>query len=440
MSVNAELFASLERRIAALEAAHAQPQPHPHPLPATYTVQPGDTLSRIAAQHFVTVTELATWNDIQDLDRIRVGDVLVVSAPAAGPEPEPEPEPGPSPEPEPQPEPGALTNLTAVADAEYVVLGWAGATTIHLYADDHDASGAYVRSTDQGVVTGTTSRRGPMGELSWTYHFSARVVAADGTLGETLHKFPPVTLASATPQPQPTPTPTPQPQPTPGGSDPGNVVARVPFDGTTSDPFQGFDTGDSGIRQWSDSGPNTFKIVEHQGKKRGRAQITGGPHGNDIRAEGIVVKSGTTSALKLRPGDEYWFGDTIIIGEGFPPRHFNNVLQWKNDGTGSAPMYFGAWDGGMQLRTSGRTLRCGDIDFGREHRYVFGVLFNPDGRGWVEVWRDGTRTLPRTSISSLHPGKESYPKVGYYRGDEIVGTGAVYHHDYRVGRTRASVE
>lgn len=431
--VTVESFAALERRVAALEGAEPQPQPGP----STYVVQPGDTLSRIAALHFVTVADLTTWNRISDPDRIRVGDVLRVSAPAAEPQPEPSPEP--EPEPEPQPEPGALTDLTATTDGPYVVLAWKGAPKIHLTAEDYDSDGELIDETDQGIVTGSPQRRGPMGRRDGaSYRFSARPVS-DGTEGELyvfpLATFPVESEPTPDPAPQPGPQPTPQPSPTPGG-----LVAHVPFDGTTADPFEGFDTGDSGIRQWSDNGPNTFKIVDFQGKKRGRAQITGGPHSRDIRAEGIVVKLGTTSALKLRPGDEYWFGDTIIIGDGFPPRHFNNVLQWKNDGTGSAPMYFGAWDGGMQLRTSGRTLRCGDIDFGREHRYVFGVLFNPDGRGWVEVWRDGTRTLPRTPISSLHSGKESYPKVGYYRGDEIAGTGAVYHRDYRIGRSRASVE
>lgn len=49
---------------------------------ATYTVQPGDSLRRIAEQHGVSVDELREWNEL-DGDLIRAGDVLAVRASAA---------------------------------------------------------------------------------------------------------------------------------------------------------------------------------------------------------------------------------------------------------------------------------------------------------------------------------------------------------------------
>lgn len=346
-------------------------------------------------------------------------------------EPDPAPEPDPT-DPAPESDLTAPQDLTATAVVvggdHFVDLTWSGVDAIHLCGDDYDGT-TLVRTTDQGVVTGGASRRGPMGQTSWTYRFWALV-------GETRYDFPAVAFAVDTaPGPEPSPEPTPNPSPPPAGR--RDLVAAVLFD---TDAMVGLNEGDSGIRQWSQDGPNTFKVVEHLGQTWGRARITGGPHDRDIRAEGIVVALGTDSTLKLRPGDEYWFGDTIVIGEGFPAQHFNNVLQWKNDGRGSAPMYFGAWDDAMQLRSSFGNRAVGAIDFGRPHRYVFGVLFDSDGDGWVEVWRDGERMLKRTPASTLHSGKESYPKVGYYRGDEIVGDGAVYHCDYRIGRSRAAVE
>jgi lipoprotein NlpD len=49
----------------------------------TYTVQPGDTLSSIAAAFGRDVKDLARWNSIDDPSRIRVGQLLRVVPPAA---------------------------------------------------------------------------------------------------------------------------------------------------------------------------------------------------------------------------------------------------------------------------------------------------------------------------------------------------------------------
>jgi LysM repeat protein len=45
---------------------------------ATYVVQPGDTLAGIALQYNLAVEDLARANDIDDLDHIEVGQVLVI--------------------------------------------------------------------------------------------------------------------------------------------------------------------------------------------------------------------------------------------------------------------------------------------------------------------------------------------------------------------------
>lgn len=44
----------------------------------TYTVQAGDTLAEIAAAFDISVEALAQANDINDVDQIEVGDVLVI--------------------------------------------------------------------------------------------------------------------------------------------------------------------------------------------------------------------------------------------------------------------------------------------------------------------------------------------------------------------------
>jgi hypothetical protein len=47
----------------------------------TYVIQPGDTLGQIAARYGVTVAELARLNNISNVDRIEVGDTLLIPQP-----------------------------------------------------------------------------------------------------------------------------------------------------------------------------------------------------------------------------------------------------------------------------------------------------------------------------------------------------------------------
>jgi LysM repeat protein len=48
---------------------------------ATYVVQRGDTLAVIAQRFGVTLSDLARQNNIQNVDRIEVGQVLVIPTP-----------------------------------------------------------------------------------------------------------------------------------------------------------------------------------------------------------------------------------------------------------------------------------------------------------------------------------------------------------------------
>ncbi|MBI1279854.1 MAG: LysM peptidoglycan-binding domain-containing protein [Anaerolineaceae bacterium] len=63
-------------------STRAQDVPPATPAPVTYTVQRGDILYRISKQYGVTVAAIAAANGIVDVNRIKVGQVLVI--PAAG--------------------------------------------------------------------------------------------------------------------------------------------------------------------------------------------------------------------------------------------------------------------------------------------------------------------------------------------------------------------
>ena len=55
----------------------------PKTEPASHSVQPGDTLSRIAEVHGVTIDALISINRIEDPDRLSVGGTILI--PATGP-------------------------------------------------------------------------------------------------------------------------------------------------------------------------------------------------------------------------------------------------------------------------------------------------------------------------------------------------------------------
>ncbi|MEO6566018.1 MAG: peptidoglycan DD-metalloendopeptidase family protein [Casimicrobiaceae bacterium] len=60
----------------------AAPSPaEPDWRPATYTVKRGDTLYQVALDHGLDYRELAAWNNIENINLIRVGQVLRLTAP-----------------------------------------------------------------------------------------------------------------------------------------------------------------------------------------------------------------------------------------------------------------------------------------------------------------------------------------------------------------------
>ncbi|MCY4008022.1 MAG: LysM domain-containing protein [Rhodobacteraceae bacterium] len=57
--------------------------------PIVITIQPGESLSRMAAQHGVSVEDLQRWNAIGNPDLIRIGQEIVVHIPPPTPETSP---------------------------------------------------------------------------------------------------------------------------------------------------------------------------------------------------------------------------------------------------------------------------------------------------------------------------------------------------------------
>ena len=62
-----------------------QPAPEPDWRPQIYTVKRGDTLYQIALDHGLDYRDLVAWNNIENPNLIRVGQLLMLSAPGAAP-------------------------------------------------------------------------------------------------------------------------------------------------------------------------------------------------------------------------------------------------------------------------------------------------------------------------------------------------------------------
>jgi lipoprotein NlpD len=67
----------------AVTAPAPTPEPEPDWRPPTYTVKRGDTLHAIALDHGLDYREVAAWNNIENPNVIRVGQVLQLAAPGA---------------------------------------------------------------------------------------------------------------------------------------------------------------------------------------------------------------------------------------------------------------------------------------------------------------------------------------------------------------------
>lgn len=59
-------------------AASAGPSPSPSPQRETYTVKSGDTLSQIAQRFDTTIEAIVEANDLDDPDKLGIGDELVI--------------------------------------------------------------------------------------------------------------------------------------------------------------------------------------------------------------------------------------------------------------------------------------------------------------------------------------------------------------------------
>lgn len=139
----------------------------------TYVVKAGDTLYRIATSHNTSVAQIASANNISNVNLLRIGQVLTIPSSSTIPPPTPEPEP------EPEPEPTPSTTYTVKAG-----------DTLYKIAQQFDTSVSAIASLNQ-LANPNLLRIGQVLKISGT------------------------TSPIPDPDPDPEPVPEPEPEPTP---------------------------------------------------------------------------------------------------------------------------------------------------------------------------------------------------------------------------------
>jgi len=232
------------------------------------------------------------------------------------------------------------------------------------------------------------------------------------------------------------PAPAPRPA-TPAPAAPVAPVAPVGAETVFADDFEG------DLSRWE----------QIQRAFTDRISTVDAPTGDRGRVARFEVR-GTDRWNDTQRAELAWIGDKADEGETrtyswssfFPasypsvdPSLYQDILQWKNDGTGTPP---------LQVKISGEKL---SINAGPQHGYrdvwstklergrwldfSVRIRWSEDrSKGWIEASYNGQPVLARTPLQGLYPGLENYLKVGLYRHDAIQPTGVVFHDDVRVTR------
>jgi len=166
-----------------------------------------------------------------------------------------------------------------------------------------------------------------------------------------------------------------------------------------------------------------------------------------IRAELIAERDG---GREVGPGDVRWYRWSTLFPRSYAlSDHWQTFIQWKNDGTGSPPLAMTV--NGNEILLSGGEQNAfhefwkAPIDRGRWHDFVAHIRWAArPKRGFVELWHNGRRVVPRTRTATLYRDDDGRPisnylKVGLYRSSAIRRTQVLYHDGMVVARTRAGL-
>jgi len=203
-----------------------------------------------------------------------------------------------------------------------------------------------------------------------------------------------------------------------------------------------FETGD--LSQWTRS----------QAVSSDRLRVVSSPTTQGRHALKVVVQqgdnpidaSGNRNELvqtTFEPeGSEYWYRWQTMFDPSFPSADtWQLFTQWHHTGpNGSPPVEFFVRGERINLNVGSETQWSAPLKRGVWHDFVFHVRWSPNRSvGFVELWFNGERVLPKRFLATQFEGQLNYLKQGLYRNSTVGPTGVVYHDGFTMGRTQADV-
>lgn len=145
------------------------------------------------------------------------------------------------------------------------------------------------------------------------------------------------------------------------------------------------------------------------------------------------------------PGTEYFYKWSTLFPQNYPSAPKWQVFaQWHQDGCcGSPPLEFYVVGEEMRMRVggaSGKVLWKAPLVRGKWHDFVMRVKWSSDAKvGFVELYKDGKLTVPKTMAATQYGKEKNYLKLGLYRDESISPTASVYHDGFTMASTLADV-
>jgi hypothetical protein len=141
-------------------------------------------------------------------------------------------------------------------------------------------------------------------------------------------------------------------------------------------------------------------------------------------------------------GSEYFYRWSTMFAPDFPaPATWQLFAQWHHDGdSGSPPVEFVVNNGRLLLYCSGTAVWSAPLVRGAWQDFIFHAKWSSNPSvGFVELYHNGQRVLPRRYCATQFPGMLNYLKTGLYRNSTIAPTGVLYHDGWVMGLTLADV-
>jgi hypothetical protein len=162
------------------------------------------------------------------------------------------------------------------------------------------------------------------------------------------------------------------------------------------------------------------------------------------------IRSEMRSALHLYSGEDVYVRFLARLSKGFPveesPTVWGELIWQLHDGgtNGSPPLALAIHDVGLgryALEDANGTVwwQGPEIDYETWHEFIVRVNHSEDAEtGFAEVWMDGVQQK-MIGGSNRYYGPTlvdefNYPKSGYYRDDDMVGSGSVDIAGYRIAK------